>query len=170
MTCEAKSHPEATTTWRKDGRNFYGDSNRVSVTRTMIRFKTLVLADSGRYECYAENTIGSDKKSMSLVVEPGKCFEVCHTFSRYLGFAFIIIAVLNSQFPLDATTMNFIYQKEAHHTPSVEQFLYVYIANNIQYAFWECLIFWWRQSLLQTFKFARFVCKLFITSSMTYGK
>jgi len=70
MTCDVKSHPEAKITWRKDGRDFIGDSRRVAVTNREIRFKELVQADAGRYECYAENSIGSEAKSMLLVVEP----------------------------------------------------------------------------------------------------
>lgn len=72
MTCETTAFPEAKSVWRKDGRKFFGDSNRVVVSDTMIRFKTLLPADSGRYECYAENAIGTDTKSMSLTVEAGK--------------------------------------------------------------------------------------------------
>ena len=72
MTCEVQSYPKARITWRKDGKEFVGGSNRVTVTETMVRFSTLVPADSGRYECYAENTIGSDRKFMSLTVEAGK--------------------------------------------------------------------------------------------------
>lgn len=72
MTCDVTAFPEAKRTWRKDGRKFHGDDNRVVVSDSMVRFKSLLPADSGQYECRAENGVGSDAKSMSLTVEAGK--------------------------------------------------------------------------------------------------
>ena len=101
MNCEVISHPEATITWRKDGRNFNGDSSRVVVTKTTIRFRNLVAADSGSYECHAQNAIGYERKSMSLVVEPGKCclFRVCNRASQriLLQYLSIRLAILRIQ-------------------------------------------------------------------------
>ncbi len=74
MTCEVTAFPQASVEWRKSGRRYYGDTRtgRVQVTDTMIRFKKLVPADSGGYECYAENSAGSDIRGMVLKVNEGE--------------------------------------------------------------------------------------------------
>ncbi|XP_065060952.1 papilin-like [Rhopilema esculentum] len=76
-TCDVTAYPAAKITWRKDGRKFLGDSSRVFVADTMIRFKSLVIADSGNYECYAENSVGYDRKTMFLNVQPNQQVSSC---------------------------------------------------------------------------------------------
>ena len=80
MTCDVTAFPIPSVIWRKNGRRFYGDSSRVGVSESMVRFNKLLPADTGTYECYAENSSGSDQKSMSLNVEPGNhyIFECLH--------------------------------------------------------------------------------------------
>lgn len=84
MSCDVKAYPKAKITWTKSGRRFVGDTvnGRVVVTTTMIKFKNLLPADAGAYECYADNSAGSDRKAMRLNVERGKCFAAMFVCSQ----------------------------------------------------------------------------------------
>eukprot|EP00794_Sanderia_malayensis_P020165 gene20165-22140_t len=79
MTCQVVAYPTAQISWRKDGRPFYGDRNsgRVQVTKTVVRFTKLLPADSGRYECHAENSAGASQTSMTLRVKAETKPESC---------------------------------------------------------------------------------------------
>ena len=72
ITCTIAGRPKPVVTWRKDGRLFYGGSRgRVKVEEGKIVFSKVIHGDSGRYECNAYNSAGSDTKFMTLTVRKG---------------------------------------------------------------------------------------------------
>ncbi|KAJ7304072.1 hypothetical protein JRQ81_011594 [Phrynocephalus forsythii] len=81
LLCTAKSRPDPTLTWRKDGENIgllqQGKESAYEIPSATSR-------DAGKYECQAENELGSAKESIQLIVQYPPRF-VMFSFSQSLG-------------------------------------------------------------------------------------
>lgn len=76
IPCQASGNPKPKITWYKNGQQIESGDYTEIVDGENLRILGLIMSDSGFYQCFAENSVGSVQATMQLkVMQQSKCMD-----------------------------------------------------------------------------------------------
>ena len=75
LTCSAQGHPKPVITWVKDDIRVTNGNRFVLQASGDLNIKEIGKNDEGNYQCLAKNDVGTEIKTVRVVVK-GECVEI----------------------------------------------------------------------------------------------